>query len=1216
MSRALFLTFALFFALSGEALRAARLAIIVEDPRLSAEADLLTTELSKRSDLELLEREQILKIRKEQSLVAVHGTDYLKLGNLLGADGVLILDVLEETTRLLVSVRLAAVNPGVLLDVAEYDFPAREPQEAPIARPVPATIGSQGSSAGNFGRRSLADSQEWCRLLVQHLDPLLPKLGVLVKEAVPISTLNIRSAAKTPQSSTIEQQLKFLLFQRLARQKEIFLLEREKLLTLAEEKSQAGPPDSPFWNGGYLLEAVIDRAGFNTNVLTLSVRLSPPARGSSFNFEVSGPRTNLAAVIDNLAPQLLGALKTMSPAVEWNSRQEAERYFEEAKWALRWEMLREAVTAAEAAWALGKADSNCAVLRVENCAKLASVSPDFWHDRMYDRMHRKWVPLAADPKIIRWAVGALAAYRDFSVTLPADGLRPDSPWYSLGIQSLESASQVLQLFHHFPKAELEAATRLAELRDSAREVSDLIVRSPAVRDLYWGTSRVFDQGQLHNLLDESPSIFKCALDYGCFWQERPEDTIELYRDLMRAPVFYFVHSDLYQRAPHNPALVAWNEGDEARVPSLWKNFIEELGASTNAHMRIEADFLRLANETTDSARETIFNRLYQNLFEPNPPSLTNTVPFRYMLCAGSLSGRAWFAWENMPHDKDGWLGRIWGERAARLQAAENEASFEAQKQYLRNNSPFDQLTFQQTFRFLYYSAAQAVELKPLLASYKSNLVAQAASQAERGTVTVALQALSTVEQYVWRMVPSTEISAIQQPATQTPAGRAPPSPIPLSQLYTNSGRPKSAIAPSIAKQPGADTARAASIPGTTFHPITQSLVQNAPESSVIVRGHRVSDNKLWLELRYGNRREWHSAIAVFDPGADAWEVFRCPGKTDNTVARGQPVFLGGEPESSLCFQPFGGALYISQWTEPLRKFDLKTRRWEILPIPVEKPTQLFSINARLYGANDEAIFEILEGGHSTRLLASSRRRPVSSRLDSFHSLGEVILFPGTANSVRAFVGGKVFAWDGQDWNQTAAFHNASPPSIFEDAALFRCQDPSASLWLLPHTQNQARLCWRDQRPAPDSSSGRTRLSSLTSERSNDSPTPLWKTPLQLSGNTAVGALHSNLCIVSPHVIRSNFVADLTWLGRGEALTLHLRLGESDRCFFNDASRPFELAAYSYTHPWVEFTGNALILGHGRWNGVWTIPQTGVATALALEQKRLPLSESGILDLKK
>jgi hypothetical protein len=135
MSRAPFLIVGLFLALSAQALRAARLAIVIEDPRLSTEADLLTTELSKRSDVELLEREQILKIRKEQSLAAGFGNDYLKLGKLLAVDGVLILDFADEPTRLLVSVRLAAVNPGVLLGVAEYDFPASELQDRPVGGP-------------------------------------------------------------------------------------------------------------------------------------------------------------------------------------------------------------------------------------------------------------------------------------------------------------------------------------------------------------------------------------------------------------------------------------------------------------------------------------------------------------------------------------------------------------------------------------------------------------------------------------------------------------------------------------------------------------------------------------------------------------------------------------------------------------------------------------------------------------------------------------------------------------------------------------------------------------------------------------------------------------------------------------------------------------------------------------------------------------------------
>jgi hypothetical protein len=1212
MPRALFLTVALLFALTAGALRAARLAIIVEDPRLSTEADLLTTELSKRSDLELLEREQILKVRKEQSLAAVNGNDYLKLGKLLGADGVLILDVVDETNRSLVAVRLAAVNPGVLLDVAQYDFPAREPQDAPIGRQA----APQASSARTFSQRSLPDSQEWCRLLVEHLDPLLPKLGVLVRDAVPISTLNIRSAAKTPQSSTIEQQLKFLLFQRLTRQKEIFVLEREKLLTLAEEKSETGPPDSPFWNGGYLLEGVIDRDGFNTNVLTLSVRLSPPAHGSPLNFEAAGPRTNLAAVIDDLAPQLLAALKTKSPALEWNSRAEAQRYFEEANWALRWKMLREAVTALEAAWALGKTDSNCASLRVENCVKLASVEASYGQNRMFDIGHRQWVPLVADPKMIRLAMKAMTAYQEFSGTLGGD-LKPDSDWCYLGIRTLECASKVLQLFHSFPDSQLAAADELAELRRAARSIAEWMNRSPTVRAELWRPSKTYTHNDLMILAVHSPNILRCELDYGCFWQERPEDCLALYRELMGSPIYYYFHHELALRSPQCPRLSAWSNRERARASALWEGFLKELSASTNLHLRIEADFLQLADETTDKGRQVLVNRLMTNLFETGPSAASDSTPLLYMewgaACLVNVT-----SWTGVPYETGAMLARPWTEHQRQLRIAEENASFEAQKQYLRNNTPFNGVQFAQTFFFSSYSKAQASELHPLLISYRSNLLEKAAAQAgPRNWTNSALEALRSVEYEIGLRlgINANSIASWMQPV---PAAIAPMPQPAQSAFYGRTNSPTPSQAPRQPRNPGSVSrisptlAGSSSIVGTAFHRISDSLVLNTSDSAV-VHGHRVADNKLWLELRYGNRSEWHTAIAVFDPAKDAWDVIRCPGMTDNIAVFGKPVFLDGEPESSLCFQPFDGALYVSQWTEPLRKFDLKTRRWEILPVPVEQPTQLFTVNARLYGANNEAIFEILDGGHSTRLLASARRRPVSSRLDSFYSLGEVILFPGPANCLRAFVADKVFDWDGKDWNQITTIRNVAPPVIFADAAVFRSHDPSHSLWLLPHTQNQARLCWRDPRAAPDPSPARKR--SPASDRSNESPTPisatpLWKTPLQLPGGAAVGALHTNLCIVTPHGTGSNILAELTWFGRGEPLTLHLRLGESDRNSFKDASRPFDLDTYSYRRPWLAFSAGVLILGHGRWNGVWTIPQAGLTAALASEQKRLAHSEAG------
>ena len=67
-----------------------RLALVVDAPSASTAADVLTAELSKRGGLQLLERAEMARVSREQGL-SVSNQDYLKLGQILGADGLLLL---------------------------------------------------------------------------------------------------------------------------------------------------------------------------------------------------------------------------------------------------------------------------------------------------------------------------------------------------------------------------------------------------------------------------------------------------------------------------------------------------------------------------------------------------------------------------------------------------------------------------------------------------------------------------------------------------------------------------------------------------------------------------------------------------------------------------------------------------------------------------------------------------------------------------------------------------------------------------------------------------------------------------------------------------------------------------------------------------------------------------------------------------------------------
>ena len=98
--------------------------------------------------------------------------------------------------------------------------------------------------------------------------------------------------------------------------------------------------------------------------MDINVRLTPRQGGTPLLIEVSGSRTNLAAVVDLLAAKVVATLKIDASATAWNAADEAAKFYEQAQWASHWGAHEEAETAIESAWALGKTDLDGASLRV------------------------------------------------------------------------------------------------------------------------------------------------------------------------------------------------------------------------------------------------------------------------------------------------------------------------------------------------------------------------------------------------------------------------------------------------------------------------------------------------------------------------------------------------------------------------------------------------------------------------------------------------------------------------------------------------------------------------------------------------------------------------------------------------------------------------------------------------------------------------------------
>jgi hypothetical protein len=265
-----------------------RLAIIAENPSTAAVNDVLTTEFSKQADLQLLERAEVDRVYRQQGMSAGNN-DHLKLGRIFGADGVLALALASDKEQQFLELRLIAVKPGVALAGERFAWP-------------------------------VTNLVQWSAGVATYLSPLLPKLTVLAKDAVPLSIVSFRSSIPTDEARDLEKQLTFLAIHRLMQEKELFVLERRNMQSLTRENEFNGLDDTAFWNGSYLLDATIDRDGYSPETMTVSARLIPPKGGATTQIELSGSRTNLVGIVNQLTEKILRDCLCQLRTFDKNSR--------------------------------------------------------------------------------------------------------------------------------------------------------------------------------------------------------------------------------------------------------------------------------------------------------------------------------------------------------------------------------------------------------------------------------------------------------------------------------------------------------------------------------------------------------------------------------------------------------------------------------------------------------------------------------------------------------------------------------------------------------------------------------------------------------------------------------------------------------------------------------------------------------------------------------
>ncbi len=1207
-----------------------RLAVVCDNDELSRAADLLTVTLSQGDDLSVLEREQVSRVWKEQALSTAVARDSLKLGEILGADGVLVLERIEQRSGLgLLSARLMAVKPGVVLDLAEYELP-------------------------------LQDVSEWSKLASGRIVALFPKLTVPAQDAVPISLLNLRAAVKSAETEALERELSLLLLRRLIHEKEIFVLERRNLKELANEKEYKGPGDAPFWDGGWLLEGTIDKDGYDRETATVSVRLTPRGK-PPVELEVRGKRAEAPALIADLSAKILSVIRKPGAAKEWDALAEANRYYEEAKWALRWGLLREAQGAAESAWALGKKDLDAATVRVQ--ANVALAIPDYEDSRRgitRDPVLGNWVRRLSETAKIEFARRALEAYVEFSRTLSSEEPRLDSPWYMQGIQALESASRVLAVFQLVPEAIPSASERLADLRASARAAAQWLSRSPSVRTQYFpGGNDLTDETVLRAVLQKT-NIVQCQIDYGCLWADTPESAAADYRRLTMCAAFdglcprlafrgtpgtnrFVFDGRRYiparaQLAP--PRLVAWNSEDEVRIPGVWGAFVQELAASTNLVRRIEAELFKVADAPDTNERE-VEPRLKALLNWDPSSAVANYSQLRsFQVGVGEVCYHP--PWRTLGPELQQAFCQFNSALGPLLEPVRAEARFAEQKAYLTLSPPWNHKEFWRIFAGLQYARVQASELLPLVVAYKSNLVAQVGVGPEYPPGRTPFWELDLLEDRLNSVVNSTERPVpFPTPLDLTNISRG----MEFGSRQGSSVRQPSPVEPLHPEQaPGTNSlfvSRYFELPQDHFNktqgppdPKGTSAVGRPPNIRLWLLGHRVREGRLWLELYCAAGGSYLVAAAVLDPACGRWEIIDYPRPSEPPG----PLGLAGveAPDRTPHFEVFNGALFVSQWQDRIRKYDLRTRRWKSLDVPTERPARLFALNKHLYAANDIWIVELENGGAKTRLLASCRRRPVAPALDSRATLGEVTLFSGPEASLCASVGEDIFRWNGQDWTETLTFPHSGPVEVVAGGVLFRSNYmvlrthpnvprvaflaqaiTNSDLWFLPQSQTRPELCIHEQAELPRA----PRAPGVTSSSQPTTPPPwpalpdgsLARAPVTMDNSSfyflVVRYNVANHASSIPTPGGSQF-AKLVRLDRDFSQPLVVPIGFDPRlCPLSAAGVDWNLASLtSSPASWIVFVQDFLLIGNRNLTRVWAIPRSELDLAFAAEKSRLATAQ--------
>jgi hypothetical protein len=246
---------------------------------------------------------------------------------------------------------------------------------------------------------------------------------------------------------------------------------------LLDESHWFDRQNAAFWRGSQILSGTIDPEGYAPSEITVHLRLTGPDGRPSRELKVRGPRTDPASLADKIVGELVSAFSGASSAVPNDSRLEAERYFAEARWAFGWGLMKDAQSAADAAWALGLQTPELMQLRIRGWRETGSDPASPSVDYSYSTVSYGW------PDLNRFADGRRAAelYEQGWATFVSAKGHLTQEWLLLGDTILQDLTKWLAHYYFASEARFGQEENLRLAGQQATRICEAILNHPDYR---------------------------------------------------------------------------------------------------------------------------------------------------------------------------------------------------------------------------------------------------------------------------------------------------------------------------------------------------------------------------------------------------------------------------------------------------------------------------------------------------------------------------------------------------------------------------------------------------------------------------------------------------------------------------------------------------------------------------------------------------------------